>query len=460
MHSVTRDSCGPDGTRIGVDYGRVADITSEIITGIRHIKDHVDGSGFMKASTTYEWYSPAWFRDSAMVAISLVDAAKYLSDHGHPSEADEAKSLAKSIITFMWSAIGSSSDNMRRGIASSLDDNEFKKLKNHVPARVGGDGSYFSGVVKGSAHSDATERDKDSWLRQYDSVPLVLIATERFVDEFGAASLGDARGQASGLLTLSLEYMLKFYKTECSNAWETENDKLHAYSVSSISRGVRAAKALAAKLGVGIPAALYRAYDSELNHEGIDRFLDRLFVRDCVLYRAKRVFSQNGGFESDPIMELDAAEIFVFTMFKPHLQDYDQVERRTIEAMEAELFAGNVLPVRYLGDTYFDGGRWLLLGLEFASYHAGRGELPEAWRVIDYIRHKYLDGGGGSLPEQEIVNPESPGRDPERYLDKNGGAPISDLAWSEAFYIRAVIAYARASEAAAQEPRGNHLIRR
>ena len=46
------------------------------------------------------------------------------------------------------------------------------------------------------------------------------------------------------------------------------------------------------------------------------------------------------------------------------------------------------------------------------------------------------------LPEQELVNPESPRNDPYEFFVRNGNSMVTDLAWSEAAYINAFIALA------------------
>ena len=409
---------------------------------LSHLVKHIGENGHTKASLTYEWYSATWFRDASMVVLGLADTAEIFRNVDK-SRSREAQSAASSVLGFMWSSIARHKENIGRSLALDQKSEEFKQLRNHLPARLGPEGKYFEATLKhGESYNDNIEDGRDSWLRQYDSVPLAIIATERFVDAFGTGALNtQTKAKIKSMLNDSMSYMIKTYRTPCANAWELDWDEVHSYDLAATSRGIRSAFSLAQKLGIKLDVA-----NPEQKADEIDLFLEKTFARDGVLYKSVKSM---GGEEvaPEPNREVDASEIFIFSIFKPNLSD--GIEEKTLKEMEKQLFGVNALPLRYLGDEYFTGGRWLLLGLAFAKYYSEHDRAGDAERIIKYVEDKYMQKGY-MLPEQEIVNPASPNGDPDHYLEMNGGSPISDLGWSESEYLRASVAYYRAVNFKAQ----------
>lgn len=407
---------------------------------------HIDGKGFTKASLDYGWYEASWFRDSSMMILALCDAHEFLEPKGgHLNK--EAELAAGRSLGFLWSTIGKFGDNVKRALSIDQSSDRFALLENHIPARVGENGYYFTCENDGVQYSDMQSDNKYIKLRQYDSIPLTLIATERFLHASGQGALDERTKETirSSLKDLTA-YMIKVYRTTSANAWELDEGEVHSYTVASISRGLRSAMMISERLGVDL---------SELGSiseriKEVDRFLEDSFVRDGILY--KSVNGKGGTLvASNPNPYVDSSEIFIFTLFKPKLSEH--IEKNTIDKIRRDLFNGNVLPIRYLGDTYFSGGRWLLLGLEFARYYAEHGMGDSARSIIEYVTKKYLSASaGGALPEQELVNPACPNADMDNWFKKNGNKVIEELGWAEAEYLIAAIAYARSIQPASGGP--------
>ncbi len=412
---------------------------------LTQLLNHIDAQGFTRASLAYRWYEAAWFRDSSMIVLGLCDVAQFLKESGDPKH-DEAVSAAGRTLGFLWSSMGKFNGNIRKAIELDPRSDQFNRLENHIPARMGEDGKYFSCMQDGVEYSDTQEDNKYIKLRQYDSAPLAIIATEIFIEDYGAGALSaKSRNAISANLNDLVAYMLKVYRTAGANAWELDDDQVHAYTVASISRGLRGAMFLAKSLNVDI------SQFGDLNRKvrDIDRFIEKTFVRDGVLYRSAKSV---GGTRvaSEPELKVDASEIFIFTVFKPRIDP--EVEANTIARIERDLFNGNVLPIRFLNDPYFSGGRWPLLGLEFARYYAEQGKIDSAFRIIDYVTTKHLDTNiDGALPEQELVDVACPNEDLDNWLQKNGNKVIGELGWSEAEYLVAAVSYMRAADQAARQ---------
>ena len=419
---------------------------NDITKPLSKLLSHIDDKGFTKASLAYRWYEASWFRDSSMMAIGLCKAAEFLRSSQDPRYL-ESETAAGSIIKFLWGSLDKFHPNIERALSVDITSDRFKRLENHIPARIGEDGGYFSCIQEGMPYSDAKEDNKYIRLRQYDSVPLTIMATEIIIDTAGENALGAStrRNIRSNLVDLTA-YMLKVYKTASANAWELDDDEVHSYTVASISRGIRSAVSIAERLGIDLSSL------GDLDEKvcEIDRFIKETFVRDDILFKSA---TSSGGVSvaAEPIRQVDASAIFVFTLFKPQIGK--NVETATIERLEADLFNGNVLPIRYLEDTYFSGGRWPLLGLEFAKYYAERGDTESAYRIIKYVEEQYLNiTGDGTIPEQELVNPAHPNEDLDNWFKKNGNRVIGELGWAAAEYLMAVVAYDKAvKEAAGKE---------
>ena len=410
-----------------------------------HLVSQVRHNGYMPASPDYPAYSPHWLRDASWVAMALIDYSERMSGED-PRLATLAHSAASSINRFHCSVLDRYASNMERAVELTLEDNDkrmFNSLRSHVPARVDEYGGLYYGRFASAAGAqfaidDRQELRRDSWLRQYDTVPLSLMAMEKEARAFGAESLGPVQRRflrENG--ELLAEYMGKVYMTPSSNAWEEDNGRIHAYDVAAVHAGFSSLKCLSNEGLVPVPAGdldRMSEFYSGKDGRGPVGFL-RKHVVDGILTRRREPFVEG-------VQEgVDSEEMFIFTRFGIGDRELGEgVERATMNSIDSDLFGGNAAPIRYAGDEYFTGGRWLNLMFERAVYAAREGDLQMADRKIWYAEAKY----GDSLPEQEIVNPASP--DSQKgmlHLRENGGRPIQRLAWSYASRISAVLELGR-----------------
>jgi len=405
------------------------------------LRSHIDGDGYIRASNTYPGYHACWFRDAAMVSISLTETARFLhgkyagadgaASSSFTSSAQAAKECSARVLNFCFDAVEANLERINGGITTSLNDPAFFDIHNHLPARIGKNRQLFR-----LDETDTSDADNyNIWLRQYDSLPLLLMAAERHVNAFGHSNLKSAMQVIEKNADTFLQYMAKVYNTPCSSIWEmNHSDQIHSCTVASIYSGIDSINRLSRRMGFGMDNSF-----AEKSMTEVDRFISDFFIRDNILYRAKKVFN-GSGFESEPMKEIDSCAIIALNHFKvPSITG--KVERNTMIAIDKELFNGEMLPVRFKGDTYFTGGRWLLLGLEAAQWHLRNRDADRAEKIVKYVENKYL-ARGGALPEQELVASES-NHDPEGYLAKNHGKVIEDLAWSEAAYLIAAVSIER-----------------
>jgi hypothetical protein len=393
----------------------------------------VADNGYISASADYTWYHPHWFRDSSWISVALLRYADLAMQRGIEQKASSAFDVASRIINFNLNAIGNFSQNIRSLDEISFEKPDFFSLQHHMPSRVGPFGSLYFGD---SIDDNAEKNVKRSWLIQYDSIPLILYSINEKSKLFGLGSseISFLKEHARDIA----EYLGKIYVTECASAWEINQQFLHAYDIASIYAGLEALKEISAKYEINISPKEITAIEGRIFDGGPIAFLKKFFVKDGILYNEKKPFS------NAPLPDsIDASEIFIFLNFGISAQSLgnSDIERNTISKMEIELFNDNMLPIRFKGDTYYKGGRWLLLGMAFAEYYIEKGLYNKGVRIVDYVINKY----NGSYPEQEIVNPASD-IDMNNFYALNGYKSIQNLAWSYAAVIMATVALINSKE--------------
>lgn len=409
-----------------------------------HLISQVRHNGFLSASPDYQAYSPHWIRDASWVAISLLNYSEFHSE-ANQKMAVLAHSVARRINTFHSFVIDKYSENMRRAVDLSLEDRDkaaFNSLASHVPARVDESGRLYVAKLRSASGREFTIDDRnhmhiDSNLRQYDTVPLALMALEKEARLCGPDGLSDyEKSFVRNTGPLLAEYMGKIYMTPCANAWEENNHLLHSYDIAAVHSGFRS-------LRYFIDAGLL-----DMTHGSLDSISDfyvgkdgrgpigflRKHVHDNILYGSREPFT-----EQSPRSGVNGEDMFIFTRFGiGDMELGDGVVKSTMAKIDSDLFNGNYAPIRYRGDEYFTGGRWLNLLFERSILSSWSGNFIDAVSRINYVARKYKN----FLPEQEIVDPANPGSTRGmRDLEENCGEPIQRLAWSYAARIDATVEY-------------------
>ena len=397
----------------------------------RFIIDHVSPTGHMSASPNYKWYTMHWFRDSAFTTTALFEAGEFLNNKNQEL-ATQCMDAAKRINSFNIDAIANHMDHIREGNRIALEMGDFNQLKYHVPAKVGRDGRVFRGMV-GNIWVDDTD---NNGLVQHDSVPLVLLALVKEIESTGTLGKKIEDFLGENLKTL-VEYMAKYFKTECCNAWEEDCGYGHAYDVAAMHAGFEAAKKLSAHLSLDYtPESIDRTIEG--NYEGGPlKYMKDYFIRDNVLYGMRDKYSENPRIDRG----VDTQFIFAFNMFgiTDKALGTKGVVRNTMTMIEKTLFqckeecSPHMLGLRYEDDSYFRGGRWLISGAQRADYYLAMAK-PNLAVAREYSR--YFGTFGGSYPEQVLEHPASKKDRPDEYLLNNGGKMIQDLLWSYAEVLR------------------------
>jgi GH15 family glucan-1,4-alpha-glucosidase len=113
------------------------------------------------------------------------------------------------------------------------------------------------------------------------------------------------------------------------------------------------------------------------------------------------------------------------------LESGDPLFQGTVARIEADLHRPQGGVYRYLGDTYYGGGEWLLLAAWLGWYHAERGDRARAADLLDWVEAQA--DPDGNLPEQVSEHLLSP----PHYAEWVGrwGPVAKPLLWSHAMHL-------------------------
>ena len=415
---------------------------------IDHITSNIMPDGYVRAATDYTWYKLMWLRDSSMISSSLSQAAasiKRLGDGELMPFAEKARDGALRILSRQWSLIDHNREKLRSTSSMGLEDFEFKKLKNHIPARIDGNGRLANMEIDGRLINDLVEAENpNSWLKQFDSVPLVLHATSEFVKAFGAENIPEnLRESVRRNIGILADYIINVYKCPCADVWEQNPHMLHSYDIGAAYAGLNSILYLGSELGidVNVDKISREIYSST----GLINFMNEFFVRDEVLRKYREEFGPDVA--ENP--KIDASAYLLFALFDPnHSLVSENVYLKTMEALrdnhifksqDGKMVHESAFPKRYEGDRYFGGSGWILLAAAEAYLNTKNGDLSHADYILESIE-KLIPESGFSLPEQEPIDEAllNPFREGEN--DAIGKKPAMDLIWSAAEYIRAATA--------------------
>lgn len=212
--------------------------------------------------------------------------------------------------------------------------------------------------------------------------------------------------EVAATVELVAAYLEATWSLRCFSCWEELDGGVHASTLAAVLRGLEAAGRL---LG-----------DERWTREG-ERV--RAFLLDC--------FVQDGRFKRGPSDgRLDGSLLWLGVPFGVLPLDDPRIEA-TVEAVRRDLTGPNGGVYRYVGDTYFGGGEWLLLTSSLAWHDGLTGNAAGFERSRAWVRSQALPNG--DLPEQVTTFAQQPAMvEPWR---RRWGAIATPLLWSHAMYL-------------------------
>jgi GH15 family glucan-1,4-alpha-glucosidase len=332
-------------------------------------------SGAYLASPTFPVYRYSWLRDGAFIADAMSRA-------GHIASAEAFFGWCATVVSDRRVRIESLVARGRRG--ESIDPGDFL----HTRFTVSGD--------------ESDEAWTDFQLDGYGAWLWALDAHRRRHGRSIAPFIDGA--------TLSARYIAAFWDHPSYDWWEEHLHERHGSTQAALFAGLTAAAGWD-----GVAAGEREAFAATAST-----------IRDTVLGDAMRLghlAKWLGGTDVDG--SLLAAGV-PFGLLAPD----DPLMRSTVEVIEATLVIdGGVY--RYLDDTYYGGGQWLLLAAFLGWHHATVGRSDDAWRELDWIARQAT--AEGDLPEQVPHHVLVP--DMVDVWISRWGPVATPLLWSHAMYL-------------------------
>jgi GH15 family glucan-1,4-alpha-glucosidase len=210
--------------------------------------------------------------------------------------------------------------------------------------------------------------------------------------------------------TVSAHYIEAFWREASYDWWEEHPEERHVSTLAAMSAGLRAVAELPG-----------------IDDEGAVGFgSSGAAIRDTLRAEADRLGYLPKWLGGDAVDASLLAVGAAFGVFEPT----DPAVLATVARIEAELVHGGGVH-RYLADTYYGGGEWLLLagflGLQYAASGRSEGARAQLAWIAD---HATADG---LLPEQvddHLLAPERCAEWLERW-----GPVATPLLWSHAMYL-------------------------
>jgi GH15 family glucan-1,4-alpha-glucosidase len=356
------------------DHSALVESSADLIESLQHT------GGAYPASPTFSAYTGySWFRDGAFIADGM-------SSFGRVDSAERFFDWCAAVLETHAAEV--------EAIVTAANDGQPIADGAMLPTRFTFDGT--AGV-------------DEWWDFQLDGYGTWLWAVGEHVRRHGT----DASRWATAI-ALSVDYLCASWRRPCFDWWEEHAMHVHVSTLGCIAAGLRAAVALGV-LDLDREASAVEAETQILEllrSEGVaDGHLTKWIGSDAV----------------------DASLASVVGLLGVLPGDSD-LGRATIDAIERDLAVEDGV-YRYLGDTFYGGGRWPLLSCMLGLAHLRAGDVDRARELLEWAAS--TAGPDWSLPEQvggHLLAPERVDEWVERW-----GPVAQPLLWSHAMLIRLAV---------------------
>jgi GH15 family glucan-1,4-alpha-glucosidase len=348
----------------------------ESITGrsLAVLRQGQAASGAFVASPAFRIYDYGWLRDGAFCAYAC----------------DVVGEQARSAAFHRW--VGSTIEAHRplaEAAIARVAHGEVPPSVAMLPARY-----TLGGAI------EEVEND-DPWPNfQIDGYGMWLWALEHHLQ--GAS----VSGELAATVELVAGYLAATWQLECWSCWEEFQGGEHTSTLAAAFAGLTAAARLLDDA----------RWDAEAAR-----------IREALLGR----FTVAGRFGRGPAdARVDGSLAWLSVPFGVLPPDDPRIVA-TIETIKRDLIGPGGGVYRYLGDTYYGGGEWLLLTSSLAWHEAVAGDSGAAEELRRWVRAQATVGG--DLPEQVTGHAQEPLM-VESWVERWG--PVANpLLWSHAMYL-------------------------
>jgi GH15 family glucan-1,4-alpha-glucosidase len=332
-------------------------------------------SGSYPASPFYPVYKYCWIRDGSFVAYAMDLVGRH-----------ESSSRFHSWVASTVDRYGRKVERVISGLGSGkVSDDEFLHTRYSL---------------------DGTEESTQWPNKQFDGYGAWLWSLSEHAKLTGEEDLLDRFRQQ--VLTIA-RYLTSVWTHPCYDCWEENPSKIHTSTLACVAGGLKSVNAY-------------------LKDDGIERSVKRMedFIKSrCVNSGSFRKYYDPG---TKSATGMDASLLWLAYPFSIVSSD-DRRFGNAVAEIETSLVTQGVH--RYVGDEFYGGGEWVILGAWLAWHYLRTGRRGKACSLVKWVESTADDGG--QLPEQMPHNLYNPGA----YYTwvKKWGQVAKPLLWSHAMYI-------------------------
>ncbi len=335
------------------------------------ILEHQATSGAYPAGPTFSQYNYSWLRDGSFIAYAMDRVGEHAS-------AARFLDWVDGVVRGQAAKIETVVRKCRAG--EPVDEHEYCHTRFTL---------------------DGQESADEWWNHQLDGYGTWLWLLVRHVEMTGDRGLLERYAVS---VRLTVDYLRALWREPNYDCWEENRDRIHPATLACLFGGLHEIGTLLDDPDVTALAADIRAFvEAKATGPGhLVKYLGTDAV-DASLLWAGMPFG---------LFDLDAP-----------------VMRRTVERIEADLWHGGVH--RYLDDSYYGGGEWVLLTAWLGWLHAAQGSRAKAVACRDWVEAQV--DAAGLLPEQVADHALFP--DMVRPWVERWGPSAKPLLWSHAMYL-------------------------
>lgn len=338
---------------------------------IQIIKDNQASTGAYVASPNFPTYSYSWLRDGSFIAYGMLSEGETES--------------AKAFLTWVHETLMKHQGKIQ-DIVFGLQEGKTFAPEELLPTRYTMEG----------------EIEVDDWPNfQIDGYGAWLWLLAEYITETGDEYL---LVQFQESVRMTIDYISLLWDKPNYDCWEEFGDRVHGSTLACLYGGINS-----------INRYLGEVELLRLAEEMKDYVIENLVVNGHLM--------KNNLDDS-----VDASLLWLVYPFEMFAVD-EEVVKNTIAKIEEDLLEEGGVK-RYLKDTYYGGGQWLILSSWLGIVNVKQGKMEKARMILDWVE---AQAGEVGMPEQvsKIVN------DPsyiEPWVEKWG--PIADpLIWSHGMHL-------------------------
>lgn len=339
---------------------------------LRLILKNQSQEGAFNACPNFAVYQNAWFRDGSFCSYALTQAG-----YAH-----------NAFLFHQW--------------ASQIVLRYEVKILKCIEAAMNGTPPPAELCFHSRFNLDGNEVPGNWGHHQLDGLGTWLWALNEFQRSNPSQNLPEQWRKAAALVK---DYLVAMWPFPCSDCWEENETRLHTYTLAAVFAGLESYAELFIDPAAKTAAGKVRSFIFE----------------NCV---------NEGNFvKSIGLPDVDANLIGLFIPY--HLVEWeDPTFQKTLARIQQDL----ITPIglhRYLKDTYYGGGEWVLLTAWLGWAYARAGELEKARSILKWAEAQVSPQGelAEQVPHALYDNASYD------FWQKKWGPIASPLLWSHAMYI-------------------------